>query len=149
MPTPNQLYVKREDVNVGQKELLEIHKGTRTEAGFRENIRVGVQYLEAWLRGRGAVPIYNLMEDAATAEISRSQIWQWLKFGATLDTGKKVTVKFFSTCLAEEMKRVKQEIGVAAFAQGRFREAISIFKALSTSKDFEPFLTLPAYRKID
>ena len=149
MPTPNQLYVKREDVNVGQKELLEIHKGTKTEAGFRENIRVGVQYLEAWLRGRGAVPIYNLMEDAATAEISRSQIWQWLKFGATLDTGKKVTVKFFSTCLAEEMKRVKQEIGVAAFAQGRFREAISIFRALSTSKDFEPFLTLPAYRKID
>ena len=149
MPTPNQLYVKREDVNVGQKELLEIHKGTKTEAGFRENIRVGVQYLEAWLRGRGAVPIYNLMEDAATAEISRSQIWQWLKFGATLDTGKKVTVKFFATCLAEEMKRVKQEIGVAAFAQGRFREAISIFRALSTSKDFEPFLTLPAYRKID
>ncbi len=149
MPTPNQLYVKREDVNVGQKELLEIHKGTKTEAGFRENIRVGVQYLEAWLRGRGAVPIYNLMEDAATAEISRSQIWQWLKFGATLDTGKKVTVKFFATCLAQEMKRVKQEIGVAAFAQGRFREAISIFRALSTSKDFEPFLTLPAYRKID
>ena len=148
MPTPNQLYVKRDDVNVGQKELLEIHKGTKTEAGFRENIRVGVQYLEAWLRGRGAVPIYNLMEDAATAEISRSQIWQWLKFGATLDTGKKVTQKFFTTCLAEEMKRVKQEVGVAAFAQGRFKDAVSIFKTMSTSKNFEAFLTLPAYKKI-
>ncbi len=148
MPTANQLYVKREDVSVGQKELLEIHKGTKTEAGFRENIRVGVQYLEAWLRGRGAVPIYNLMEDAATAEISRSQIWQWLKFGASLDTGQKVTQKFFETCLSEEMKRVKQEVGVAAFAQGRFKDAISIFKAMSTSKNFEAFLTLPAYRKI-
>ena len=148
MPTPNQLYVKREDVNVGQKELLEIHTGTKTEAGFRENIRVGVQYLEAWLRGRGAVPIYNLMEDAATAEISRSQIWQWIKFGAKLDTGKKVTAKFFAQCLTEEMKRVREEIGVAAYAQGRFKDAVSIFKAMSTSKNFEPFLTLPAYRKI-
>ncbi len=148
MPTPNQLYVKRDDVEVGQKQLLEIHKGTKTEAGFRENIRVGVQYLEAWLGGRGAVPIYNLMEDAATAEISRSQIWQWLKFGATLDTGIKVTPKFFDACLAEEMKRVKQEVGVAAYAQGRFKEAIRIFKALSTSKDFAAFLTLPAYKKI-
>jgi malate synthase len=148
MPTPNQLYVKRDDVNVGQQELLEIHKGTKTEAGFRENIRVGVQYLEAWLRGRGAVPIYNLMEDAATAEISRSQIWQWIKFGAVLDTGAKVTQKFFTACLAEEMKRVREEVGVAAFAQGRFKDAVAIFKTMSTSKNFEPFLTLPAYRKI-
>ncbi|MGE3831790.1 MAG: malate synthase A, partial [Parvibaculaceae bacterium] len=99
MPTPNQLYVKREDVTVGQKELLEVHTGTKTEAGFRENIRVGVQYIEAWLRGRGAVPIYNLMEDAATAEISRSQIWQWLTFGAKLDDGQKVTKAFFERCL--------------------------------------------------
>ncbi len=148
MPTPNQLYVKRDDVNVGQQELLEIHKGTKTETGFRENIRVGVQYLEAWLRGRGAVPIYNLMEDAATAEISRSQIWQWIKFGAVLDTGAKVTQKFFVICLAEEMKQVREEVGVAAYAQGRFKDAVAIFKAMSTSKNFEPFLTLPAYRKI-
>ena len=137
MPTPNQLYVKRDDVNIGQKELLEVHKGSKTEAGFRENIRVGVQYIEAWLRGRGAVPIYNLMEDAATAEISRSQIWQWLKFGATLDTGAKVTRKFFDRCMREEMKRVKQEVGVEAYQQGRFKEAVSIFKTMSTSKNFE------------
>jgi malate synthase len=148
MPTPNQLYVSRDDVSVGQKELLEIHEGTKTEEGFRENIRVGVQYIEAWLRGRGAVPIYNLMEDAATAEISRSQIWQWLKFGAKLDNGAKVTRGFFETCLAEEMKRVKDEVGTAAYAQGRFKEAIALFKAMSTSKHFETFLTVPAYKKI-
>jgi malate synthase len=148
MPTPNQLYVKRDDVVVGQKQLLEIHKGTKTEAGFRENIRVGVQYIEAWLRGRGAVPIYNLMEDAATAEISRSQIWQWLKFGATLDTGARVTRKFFSKCVTEEMKQVRKEVGDGAYASGRFKEAVNIFKAMSTAGNFETFLTLPAYKKI-
>jgi malate synthase len=148
MPTPNQLYVGRDDVNVGQKELLAIHEGTKTEAGFRANIRVGVQYIEAWLRGRGAVPIYNLMEDAATAEISRSQIWQWLKFGAKLEGGAKVTRKFFDTCLAEEMKRVKEEVGAEVYDNGRFKEAIALFKAMSTSKTFETFLTISAYRKI-
>jgi malate synthase len=148
MPTPNQLYVNRDDVEVGRQELLEIHDGRRTEMGFRENIRVGVQYIEAWLRGRGAVPIYNLMEDAATAEISRAQIWQWLKFGASLDTGRKATRQFFETCLAEEMQRVRQEVGEEAFKAGRFKEAVALFKSLVTAKSFEPFLTVPAYRKI-
>lgn len=148
MPTPNQLYAKREDVKVGQKDLLEVHEGTKTEAGFRENIRVGVQYIEAWLRGRGAVPIYNLMEDAATAEISRSQIWQWLKFGARLDGRQKVTKPFFEKCLKEEMERVAKEVGADAYKKGRFREAVGIFRKMSTSAQFETFLTLPAYRKI-
>ena len=148
MPTPNQLYAKREDVAVGQKELLQVHEGTKTEAGFRENIRVGVQYIEAWLRGRGAVLIYNLMEDAATAEISRSQIWQWLKFGARLEGGQKVTKPFFEKCLREEMERVAQEVGAETYKKGRFREAIDIFRKMSTSPHFETFLTLPAYRKI-
>jgi len=148
MPTPNQLYVTRDDVKVGQKELLEIHQGTKSEEGFRENIRVGVQYIEAWLRGRGAVPIYNLMEDAATAEISRSQIWQWLRFGAKLENGKKVTRKFFDDCLAEEMIRVREEVTPAVYDKGRFREAIALFKTMSTSKNFETFLTLSAYKKI-
>ena len=147
MPTPNQLYVKREDV-IGQKELLEVHTGTKTEAGFRENIRVGVQYIEAWLRGRGAVPIYNLMEDAATAEISRSQIWQWLTFGAKLEGGQKVTKAFFERCLKEEMERVKEEVGPENYAKGRFKEAIDIFRKMSTAPQFETFLTLPAYKKI-
>jgi malate synthase len=148
MPTANQLYAKREDVHVGQKELLELHEGTKTESGFRENIRVGVQYIEAWLRGRGAVPIYNLMEDAATAEISRSQIWQWLKFGARLEGGQKVTKPFFEKCLKEEMVQVAKEVGAEAYKKGRFREAIDIFRKMSTSPHFETFLTLPAYRKI-
>lgn len=148
MPTANQLYAKREDVNVGQKELLQVHEGSKTEAGFRENMRVGVQYIEAWLRGRGAVPIYNLMEDAATAEISRSQIWQWLKFGARLEGGQKVTKPFFEKCLKEEMERVAEEVGPEAYKKGRFREAIDIFRKMSTSPHFETFLTLPAYRKI-
>ncbi|MGQ0485216.1 MAG: malate synthase A [Hyphomicrobiales bacterium] len=148
MPTPNQLYVNRDDVEVGRKELLEVHAGSRTEAGFRENIRVGVQYIEAWLGGRGAVPIYNLMEDAATAEIARAQIWQWLNFGARLEGGHKVTRAFFAKCLAEEMQRVKQEVGGEAFKAGRFKEAIVLFKALAAAKSFEPFLTIPAYRKL-
>ena len=89
MPEPNQLDKLREDVRVPRDDLLKIHEGTRTEEGFRPNIRVGVQYIEAWLRGRGAVPIYNLMEDAATAEISRAQIWQWIRYGAELDDGTR------------------------------------------------------------
>jgi malate synthase len=148
MPAPNQLGRMREDVSVGQKDLLEVHEGTRTEAGLRENIRVGVQYIEAWLRGRGAVPLYNLMEDAATAEISRSQIWQQLHFGATLEGGVKVTKALFDRCLAEEMERVKGEVGEKAFTSGRFPEAIDIFRTLSTADTLSAFLTLPAYRLI-
>ncbi len=93
MPTANQLHVLRPDVSIGRDDLLKVHEGTRTEAGLRENIRVGVQYIEAWLRGRGAVPLYNLMEDAATAEISRAQIWQQLKHEAALVDGRKVSTR--------------------------------------------------------
>jgi malate synthase len=148
MPQPNQLDRMREDVKIGQKELLEVHEGTRTEAGFRENIRVGVQYIEAWLRGRGAVPLYNLMEDAATAEISRSQIWQQLHFNATLDDGQKVTKALFEKLLGEEMERVKGEIGAKTYEAGRFSDAIEIFRNLSTAETLAAFLTLPAYRLI-
>ena len=128
--------------------LLEIHEGTKTEAGFRENIRVGVQYIEAWLRGRGAVPIYNLMEDAATAEICRAQIWQWLTYGATLDNGVKIDDDFFERALGEEMARVKREVGAEAYAAGRFPEAIDLFCKLSLAEKFEEFLTIPAYQLI-
>jgi malate synthase len=148
MPTPNQVARQRDDVIVGQKDLLEIHEGTRTEAGYRENIRVGVQYIEAWLRGRGAVPIYNLMEDAATAEISRAQIWQWTKYGVTLEGGTVCTPAFFEKALAEEMEVVRGEIGAQAYESGRFAEAVALFKQLSLAPDFEEFLTLPAYRLI-
>ncbi len=148
MPQPNQLDKMRQDVTVGQKELLEVHDGTRTEAGLRENIRVGVQYIEAWLGGRGAVPLYNLMEDAATAEISRAQIWQQLHFQAELEDGQKVTEALFDKCLAEEMERVKGEIGADNYAAGRFTEAVELFRSMSTAETLSPFLTLPAYRLI-
>ena len=149
MPESNQLSVIDEAINVTQKDLLEIHDGTKTEAGVRENIRVGVQYIEAWLRGRGAVPLYNLMEDAATAEISRAQIWQQLKFGVTLEDGQNVTVELFDKLLVEEMERVKSEIGGASYEAGRFDEAVELFRKLSIAKEFESFLTLPAYKLID
>lgn len=148
MPQANQLDKAREDVAVGRDDLLEVHEGTRTEAGFRENIRVGVQYLEAWLRGRGAVPIYNMMEDAATAEISRAQIWQFVQYGVELEGGTKVDAELFKRCLAEEMERVKGELGADTYAKGRFPEAIELFSKLSLAPEFEEFLTVPAYGKL-
>jgi malate synthase len=148
MPQANQLGKLREDVQVGRENLLEVHQGTRTEEGFRENIRVGVQYLEAWLRGRGAVPIYNMMEDAATAEISRAQIWQFVQYGVALEGGAKVDADLFKRCLPEEMARVKSELGAEAYDKGRFPEAIELFSKLSLAPEFEEFLTVPAYGKL-
>jgi malate synthase len=147
MPRKNQLDCMREDVKVGQKELLQPHEGTRSEEGLRLNIRVGVQYIEAWLRGNGAVPLYNLMEDAATAEISRTQIWQWLHYGATLVDGRRVTAELVEECLADEMAKLKAALG-DAYAKGRFDEAIGLFKQLVLSDKLEAFLTLPAYKLI-
>ncbi|KAB2877624.1 MAG: malate synthase A [Pseudorhodoplanes sp.] len=147
MPRPNQLD-KIPGVTVTRDMLLQLHEGQKTEEGFRLNIRVGVQYVAAWLGGRGAVPIYNLMEDAATAEISRAQIWQWLKYGATLSNGRKVTPAFFRKALKEEMQRVKAELGVQVYSRSRFPEAIRLFSRLSLSKNFAEFLTIPAYRLI-
>jgi len=146
MPEANQLSRLREDIAVGQADLLEVHKGARTEQGLRENIRIGVQYIEAWLRGRGAVPLYNLMEDAATAEISRAQIWQWIQQGATLDDGRTVTAALFEGLLAEEMNVMRQ--GQYGFADGAFPEAIRIFSRMSLLDRFEEFLTLPAYEAL-
>jgi malate synthase len=145
MPESNQVSRVRLHVRVLRDDLLKVHEGTKTEEGFRLNIRVGVQYLEAWLCGRGAVPIYHLMEDAATAEISRAQIWQWLKYSAELDTGMKVTRAFFERAMHEEMIRVKNEVGARSFNKGRFAEAEKLFRQLALSRDFVPFLTIPAY----
>ncbi len=148
MPQPNQLARERLHVRALPEELLQIHAGSKTDTGFRLNLRVGVQYIEAWLRGRGAVPIYHLMEDAATAEISRAQIWQWLKYGAELEGGIKVSRAYFEKAMHEEMERVKAEVGSRNFANGRFPEAIRLFRDLSLSRDFLPFLTIPAYKLI-
>lgn len=146
MPAPNQLDRPISPDEFTQADLLEVHQGTRTEAGLRENIRVGVQYIEAWLKGRGAVPLYNLMEDAATAEISRAQIWQWLHFGAALEDGRIVTRELFADLLSDEMAKLRAALGADVFDQGSFETAIKIFTDMSTSKKFETFLTLPAYR---
>ena len=148
MPQSNQLDRKRDDVSVSQKDMLEVHEGERTEDGLREAIRVGVQYIEAWLRGRGAVPLYNLMEDAATAEICRSQIWQWIRFGATLADGTKVTKELFDKAVTEEMARLRDQVGATVFDGGRFDDAVAIFREMSTSEEFVDFLTLPAYRQL-
>jgi malate synthase len=145
MPGPNQLAKRREDVTVGERDLLAVPSGTRTEAGLRWNLRVGVQYLEAWLRGVGCVPLYNLMEDAATAEISRTQIWQWLRHAAKLDDGRIVDAALVSELLASEMAAVRAEIGPARYDGGRFTDAVALFERLIFSTTFEEFLTVPAY----
>ncbi|MFM9976009.1 MAG: malate synthase A [Beijerinckiaceae bacterium] len=148
MPKANQLPILREDVNVTRADLLELHEGNRTEAGFRENIRVGVQYMEGWLRGRGAVPIYNMMEDAATAEISRAQIWQFVNYGVSLEGGKTVTRDWFAKVYDEELVKIRGEIGAETYDKGRFPEAAKLFKELSLAPDFAEFLTTPAYQLI-
>ncbi len=146
MPAPNQLTSgKQADLVVSAEDLLRAPDGAKTEAALRHNLRVGVQYLEAWLRGAGAVPLYDLMEDAATAEISRTQVWQWLRHGVTLDTGKKVTSELVRTVLDEEMAVVAREIGPERVASGRFAEAKALLLDVSTSVPLKEFLTLPAY----
>src|SRR5204863_5013607 len=148
MPQPNQLGNLRTDVKAGQKEMLEVHDGTRTEDGLRQNIRVGVQYIEAWLRGRGAVPLYNLMEDAATAEISRSQVWQWIYHRARLADGREVTPGLFESILDDEMEKVRRTIGPTTYDSGRFEDATDLFREMSLALEIEEFLTIPAYRLI-
>ncbi len=145
MKGPNQLDVLREDVEVGAADLLVVPSGTRSEAGLRQNVRVGVQYLEAWLRGSGCVPLYNLMEDAATAEISRTQVWQWIHHRAALDDGRPVTAELFRRALAEEMRALREALGPARFDAGRFADAVALFERLSTAESLEDFLTVPAY----
>ncbi|HEX4095913.1 MAG TPA: malate synthase A [Caulobacteraceae bacterium] len=149
MPGPNQLKRLRTDVTVSREDMLQVHRGPRTERGLRENIRVGVQYIEAWLRGRGAVPLYNLMEDAATAEISRAQVWQWIRLRAALDDGRTVTRGLFDQVLNDEMSRLRQTLTPEVYDSGRFPEAIKLFADMSLAEDFEEFLTLPAYRMLE
>jgi malate synthase len=148
MKGPNQLDNLRTDVKVGEAELLAVPQGTRTEEGLRHNIRVGVQYMAAWLDGLGCVPLYNLMEDAATAEISRAQVWQWIHHGATLQDGRRVTPELFRQEFAEEMVRLEQEGAPQRYGVERFAQARQLFERLSTTPTFEDFLTLPAYEAL-
>jgi malate synthase len=150
MPTPNQLHRKLEDVNVTAADLLAIPDGTITEAGLRNNVNVSIQYMAAWLGGNGCVPIHNLMEDAATAEIARSQVWQWIRHPkGVLDDGRKVTVELFRRITQEELTRLRTELGATAYDAGNFERAAKLLDGITTAEKFETFLTLPAYRAID
>jgi malate synthase len=151
MPQPNQITRQREDVDVCAKDLLDFGpRGPITEQGLRTNVSVGVQYLEAWLRGSGAVPIFNLMEDAATAEISRAQVWQWIRHPeGKLSDGRKVTKDLFRKVLTEELTKIEQAVGADRFAKGKFAIARDLFDKMTTNEEFAEFLTLPGYEKLD
>ncbi|HVN44683.1 MAG TPA: malate synthase A [Steroidobacteraceae bacterium] len=145
MSGPNQLAVLREDVQVSARDLLSVPGGEITEEGLRGCIRVGVQYLESWLRGNGCVPLYHLMEDAATAEICRAQLWQWLHHGARTRDGEAVTVARFDRLLTEELSRIHEEVGAERLTTGVFPTAARLFEQMTKSDSFDEFLTLPAY----
>jgi malate synthase len=150
MKSANQIDRKREDVSISAADLLQFEPSEPiTEAGLRTNISVGVQYLEAWLRGSGAVPIFNLMEDAATAEISRAQLWQWIRHprGVLVD-GRKVTKELFARVLAEELDKIESGVGRERFQLGRFGDAANLFSQLTTNDEFVDFLTLPGYEQL-
>ncbi len=150
MPTPNQVSKTRDDVRVTAKELLDFQpEQPITEQGLRNNISVGIQYIGAWLAGNGCVPVYNLMEDAATAEISRSQIWQWIRSPkGKLDDGRKVTLELFTKLLPEELANVRKILGEEAWKAGRYEEAAKLFGELIVSDDYVEFLTLPGYDRL-
>jgi malate synthase len=147
MEGDNQIDKARDDVQVDAAALLAAPKGTRTEAGLRLNVRVGIQYLEAWLGGNGCVPLYNLMEDAATAEISRAQVWQWIKHGADVG-GSALTATRLAGVIDDEMKTIADEVGDARFQGGKFPLARQLFESISTADALEDFLTLPAYEHL-
>ena len=151
MPQPNQIDRKREDVQVSARDLLDFGPSEPiTEKGLRTNVSVGVQYLEAWLRGHGAVPIFNLMEDAATAEISRAQVWQWIRNErGSLTDGTKVTKELFRNVLSEEVEEIRKQIGEERFRASKFEAARALFDQITTDDNFVEFLTLPGYDRLN
>jgi len=150
MPGPNQIDKQRDDVRVSAQDLLDFQpEKPITEAGLRNNISVGIQYIGAWLAGNGCVPVYHLMEDAATAEISRSQIWQWIRSPkGVLEDGRKVTQDLFRRLLPEELAKVRTLLGDSAWQTGQYAEAARLFDEITTSDDYVEFLTLPGYERL-
>ncbi|MEI8600488.1 malate synthase A [Shewanella sp. PP-Sp27a-2] len=145
----NQLHITRDvDAPIAASELLKTCDGERTEQGMRLNIRIALQYLEAWISGNGCVPIYGLMEDAATAEISRASIWQWIQHGKSLSNGKLVTKQLFKDMLVEELSNVKKEVGSDRFTHGKFTQAAVLLEDITTSDELVDFLTLPGYEML-
>ena len=150
MKTPNQIHRQRDDVNFTAKELLDFRpEAPITEAGLRNNIQVGIQYVGSWLGGNGCVPIFNLMEDAATAEISRSQVWQWIRSPkGVLADGRKVTREMVGPLIADELAKTPGIVGDAVYTSGKYAEGAAMFEQLVMDDNYEEFLTLPAYRAI-
>jgi malate synthase len=145
MPSRNQIKTPAEDsISISASNLLEVPRGHITEAGFRRNIDVALQYLESWLRGNGCVPIYNLMEDAATAEISRAQLWQWIRHSSRLEDGRTITLELEEKTLKEILAQAEARLGIEAYRQSKFPRAAEILLELSTG-EFQDFLTTAAY----
>ncbi|MGH9353446.1 MAG: malate synthase A, partial [Terriglobia bacterium] len=149
MKGPNQIKVKREDVSIRAQDLLAVPAGDITEEGLRLNVDVSIQYLESWLRGNGCVPIYNLMEDAATAEISRAQVWQWVRHSVKTRSGKTVTPALVKGLMGEVLGTLERQLGQERFKSGKFDLASRIVEEMMTGADFPEFLTLPASQYID
>jgi malate synthase len=150
MPAPNQIDKKLEDLTVTAEQLLEVPEGPITEAGLRTNISVAIQYIAAWLNGSGAVPIFNLMEDAATAEISRAQVWQWIRHPkGVLADGRKVTLELVEQLREEELEKIRQSIGPDVYEAGNYEKAAGLFTQLVSAEEFVEFLTLPGYEYLD
>jgi malate synthase len=147
----NQLDRMRPEVQTTADQLLDmrIPGATITEAGLRTNVSVGIQYVASWLRGTGAAAINNLMEDAATAEISRSQVWQWVHHGTKLAEGATVTRELVAKVRDEELAKIRKAVGDSSYAQGRYDDAASLFDEVALSKDFAEFLTIPGYARLD
>ena len=144
----HQMWNLREDVVISPSDLLSIPAGEMTERGIGTNISVGVQYLEAWLRGKGGVPVDNLMEDAATAEICRARLWQWIRHGTELSGGRTVTRELFRALLDKEVDSIRTRIGQEAFLGSQFKRSTSLFDDVVTAEKFQDFLTIPAYEAL-
>ena len=148
MPTPNQIERPLEGADITAEDLLRVPRGAITGKGLSHNVNVGIGYLEAWLRGSGCVPLYNLMEDAATAEICRTQLWQWIRHGAKLEDGRTIDGPLFEGVVTEELAKIRDAVGTERFAGGGFEAAAELFTEMVTSEDFPEFLTLPAYERL-
>jgi len=148
MREANQIPRERQDVHVTAADLLELPRGTISEAGLRQNVNVSIGYIEAWLRGIGCVPLHNLMEDAATAEISRAQLWQWRHHKCQLDDGRIVDAALIERTILEELATIRAQVGDAKFDGGKYAEAAELVRELALAPDFTEFLTLPAYDRI-
>ena len=148
MPTKNQIHIKRNELNITEEQLLELPKGTITENGIRKNFNVGILYVESWLMGTGAAALYNLMEDAATAEISRTQLWLWLKKNAALENNELISKTLYEKIIKEELENIKEYVGEKRYDSGKFELATQLFSTMIFNDNLDDFLTLEAYKHI-